>query len=222
MSSTPSYLAQPLVSGERLSRAEFERRYEAMPDVRAELIEGVVHMNSPTRASHSAAHLALATWLGTYAARTPGVLAHDNLSYRLDDRSELQPDLLLMLSPACGGRARVDAEGFLVGVPELIIEVAAASAEYDLGAKFRLYQRAEVPEYLVWDAEAKQAHWWVLDKGSYRPLMPDRARIWRSQVFPGLWLDEPALARQDLAAVLACLDEGTRSPEHIAFKAGMP
>lgn len=32
----------PLVSGDRLSRDEFERRYEASPGIRAELIEGMV------------------------------------------------------------------------------------------------------------------------------------------------------------------------------------
>ncbi|MCS6773767.1 MAG: Uma2 family endonuclease [Thermoflexales bacterium] len=198
----------PLVSGERLSRAEFERRYEAMLDARAELVEGVVYMCSPTKDRHAAAHILLAGWVLTYASRTPGALARDNLSYRLDEHNELQPDLVLMLSPACGGQARIDAEGFLVGAPELVIEVAVATVARDLGIKFELYQRVGVREYLVWDAEAQQVHWWALKGKAYCPLVPDRARVWRSQVFPGLWLDEPALARQDPAAVLARLDEG--------------
>jgi len=38
----------PLENGDRLTRAEFERRYDAMPGVKkAELIEGVVYMPSP-------------------------------------------------------------------------------------------------------------------------------------------------------------------------------
>jgi hypothetical protein len=42
----------PLENGDRLTRREFERRYNAMPDVKkAELIEGVVYMPSPTRAN---------------------------------------------------------------------------------------------------------------------------------------------------------------------------
>jgi len=36
-----------LKHGERLCRDEFERRYEAIPEsIKAELIEGVVHMSS--------------------------------------------------------------------------------------------------------------------------------------------------------------------------------
>lgn len=36
----------PLENGDRLIRPEFERRYNAMPDVKkAELIEGIVYMH---------------------------------------------------------------------------------------------------------------------------------------------------------------------------------
>ena len=48
----------PLESGDRLTRAEFERRYEAMPELKkAELIEGVVYVSSPVRFDrHSEQH----------------------------------------------------------------------------------------------------------------------------------------------------------------------
>jgi hypothetical protein len=36
----------PLENGDRLTRAEFMRRYAAMPEVKAELIEGVVYVPS--------------------------------------------------------------------------------------------------------------------------------------------------------------------------------
>ena len=40
----------PLESGDRLSRAEFERRYHAHPGIKkAELVEGVVYKPSATR-----------------------------------------------------------------------------------------------------------------------------------------------------------------------------
>jgi len=44
----------PLQPGDRLNRAEFERRYHAMPDCKkAELIEGVVYVPSPARLRHA-------------------------------------------------------------------------------------------------------------------------------------------------------------------------
>src|SRR4051812_12406098 len=84
----------PLESGDRLSRAEFERRYEAMPELKkAELIEGEVYVGSPVRhRQHSAPHGQLITWLGTYTAATPHVDIGDNGSIRMDLPNEPQPD----------------------------------------------------------------------------------------------------------------------------------
>ena len=43
----------PLENGDRLTRDEFMRRYEAMPGLKkAELIEGVVYVPSPVRHRH--------------------------------------------------------------------------------------------------------------------------------------------------------------------------
>src|SRR5262249_6517637 len=67
----------PLENGDRLTREEFERRYDAMPNLKkAELIEGVVYLPSPVRFQHHGSpHLDFVTWLGTYRAKTPGTLA---------------------------------------------------------------------------------------------------------------------------------------------------
>jgi hypothetical protein len=56
----------PLENGDRLTRDEFERRYEAMPHLKkAELIEGVVYVPSPVRQKyHGRQHCHLLTWLG--------------------------------------------------------------------------------------------------------------------------------------------------------------
>jgi len=64
--------APPLENGTP-DRAEFERRYEAMPDLKkAELIEGVVYMPSPVRHKyHGRQHSHLGFWLCAYKAGTP-------------------------------------------------------------------------------------------------------------------------------------------------------
>ncbi len=58
----------PLENGDLLTRAEFERRYTAMPHrKKAELIEGIVYMASPLRFEHHAEpHGDLMGWLWTY------------------------------------------------------------------------------------------------------------------------------------------------------------
>jgi hypothetical protein len=211
----------PLEPGDRLTREEFERRYEAMPRLKkAELLEGVVHMPSPVRfKAHGVPSRELSTWMGNYQAATPGVLGADNSTARLDLDNEPQPDSLLLIDPALGGQARISADDYVVGGPELVGEIAASSASIDLNVKLHVYRRNEVREYIVWRVLDKAIDWFVSRQGRYDRIQPSVDGLVRSEVFPGLWLDPQALVRGNLAAVLATLQKGTASPEHAAFVA---
>jgi Uma2 family endonuclease len=205
-----------------LSRAEFERRYQAHPEIKkAELVEGVVYMPSPVRfEQHGRPHFNIITWLGTYCAATPGTLAGgDNTTVRLDFENEVQPDALLRLDPEQGGRSWVTTDDYLEGPPELIVEIAASSAAYDLHDKRRVYARNGVQEYLAVQMYEKRVDWFVLREGVYETLSPDAEGVLRSEVFPGLWLQPDALWSGDLSAMLALLRQGLASPEHAAFVA---
>lgn len=193
-----------LETGDRLSRAEFQRRYEAMPHIKkAELVEGVVYMASPVGAKHARAHTIVAGWALAYAAAAPGVEALDNATVILDADNEVQPDMVLRRT--VGGASRVNARGYLEGAPELVIEVAVSSASYDLHDKRRVYRRSGVQEYMVWRIDDAALDWWKLEDGEYRPLAPDGSEILRSEAFPGLILNSAALLAVDPAAVLAAL-----------------
>lgn len=209
----------PLQNGDRLTRPEFERRYEAMPHCKkAELIEGVVYMPSPVcDEDHGHPHFNVIGWLAQYAAFTPGVRGGDNSSLRLDLDNEPQPDAFLRLLPTHGGQCEIDPDGYVAGAPELIAEVAASSASYDLGTKLNAYRRNGVREYVVWRVLDGAIDWFILRGGAYERLAADAGGIYRSEVFPGLWLDTAALLRDDLAGVLRALQEGMASPEHTAF-----
>ena len=209
----------PLENGDTLTRAEFERRYEAMPHLKkAELIEGVVYVPSPVRHRyHGHQHTHLIGWLVQYEANTPGVEASDNVTVRLDLDNEPQPDALLFIDPTCGGQSRIDADGYIEDAPELVAEVAASSASYDLHTKLRVYRRNGVREYIVWRVLDQEIDWFVLRAGQYERLPLDAAGLYRSEAFPGLWLDPAALLRGDLATVLAIVQRGLASPEHAAF-----
>jgi Uma2 family endonuclease len=213
----------PLEPNDRLTRAEFERRYQAMPHVKkAELIEGIVHMPSPVRAEdHGNPHGDLITWLGVYRARTPGLRVSDNATIRLDMDNEPQPDASLYLLPAYGGQAQISADGYIEGAPELAGEVSASSASIDLNAKFRVYQRNGVREYIVWRVFDQEIDWFVRRNDRFERLPRGSDGILRSEAFPGLWLDPAALTALDLATVLDVLQRGLASPEHAAFVADL-
>ena len=206
----------PLESGDRLTRTEFERRYEAMPGVKkAELIAGVVYMPAAVRhEGHGRQHSILNGLLAVYVANTPGVEASDNATVRLDLDNEPQPDLLLRLPESLGGQSRVDADGYIEGPPELVAEIVASSAAYDLHQKLDVYRRHGVREYLVWRVLDEQIDWFILREGRFDRLEPDPAGIYKSRVFPGLWLDAGALLRGEQADVLNVLNQGLASAEH--------
>ena len=210
----------PLVAGDRLTRFEFERRYLAMPDInKAELIEGIVYMPSPVRLTrHGQQHLFLAGWLSYYLSKTPGLKhAGDNVTVRLDEDNEPQPDLCLLLPAGVGGAAKVDADGYISGPPELVCEVSASTVSQDLNQKLGAYRRNGVREYLVWRVDDSAIDWFALHQGKYEQLPVDPAGMVRSEVFPGLWLDVPAMLNGDLAKVLAGVDRGVASAEHADF-----
>ena len=206
----PSVMVPTLENGDRLTRAEFERRYEAMPNLKkAELIEGEVYVGSPVRhRQHGKPHNHINGWLAVYVAGTPGVEASDNGSIRLDLDNEPQPDAYQMIERERGGQARIDEEDYVEGAPELVAEIAASSVSYDLGKKLHVYRRNGVREYVVWRVQDRAIDWFVLREGRYEPVVPADDGIIRSTVFAGLWLDLAALLRGDLATVLAVVQRG--------------
>ncbi len=214
--------AEPLLEpGHRLSRAEFERRYELMPQVKkAELVEGIVYMPSPVRAqNHALPHSDLSGWLWYYVSETPGVQCADNCTVRLDLDNEPQPDLILFNLPARGGQARISADDYIEGAPELVVEIAGSSRAYDLHQKKGAYRRNGVREYLAWITGEQRLVWWELRDGEYQEIDPQAEGVLKSVVFPGLWLNTQALLKADKKTVLATLRQGLESPEHLAFLA---
>jgi Uma2 family endonuclease len=125
--------------------------------------------------------------------------------------------VLLRLPEHVGGRSRVDHEDYLVGPPELIVEVAASSVSYDLHQKLDVYRRTGVREYVVERTEDGAIDWFVLREGRYVRQEAAADGLLRSEVFPGLWLDVAALLRGDLKALRAAVERGVATPEHAAF-----
>lgn len=206
-------------NGDHLSRREFHRRYLKMPEVKgAELIEGIVFMPSPVRRKkHGRPHQVIGTWIGNYEIATPGTESLDNCSVFLDDENEPQPDTCLRILPDFGGQTKDTPDDYVEGAPELIVEISGSSASVDLHRKKRAYQRNGVREYVVWLTEEQRFRWFVLRGSEYAEIEPDEGGVYRSEVFPGLWLDAKAALQFDLRAVAQTLADGASSQEHVAF-----
>ena len=198
--------AIPLENGDRLTSAEFLRRYEAMPEIKkAELIEGHVHMAPPLRAdAHSEPDGLLHTWLGYYAVHRGDLKFYPNPTVILDADNTPQPDSVLCTAPRRGGHVWLNEKGYLCGRPELVCEVAASSASIDLHDKLNAYRRNGIAEYLVWVVAERRILWFALVEQEYVE-MKERSGVIVSRVFPKLALDVKAMLKLDGAKVLATL-----------------
>jgi Uma2 family endonuclease len=156
-------------------------------------------------------------WLGQYQAHTWGTVVYDNTTLILGPDSEPQPDATLIIDPRCGGQTRVNEADYVVGPPELILEVASSSEAYDLHEKLRDYGRAGVSEYLIVMIRDQQVRWFYLQGDKYCDLPADAGGVFRSRVFPGLDLDVQALLALDSLKLRETLQRGLARPEHAAL-----
>lgn len=206
----------PLENGDRLDRQEFHRRFLASPHIKkAELVEGVVYVASPVKKVHGIGDKSVTTWLGVYEAKTPGVEAASNTTVILDGDNEFMPDAFLRLVD--GGTCRDDPEGYLAGPPELVVEVANSSTSYDLHQKKEVYRRNGVQEYVVLQVRDRRVRWFVLFEGRYVERDPPEDGLYRSIVFPGLWLGVAALVTGDVGGLIEVVGAGCNTAEHAAF-----
>jgi hypothetical protein len=206
----------PLVPGDALTRAEFLRRWENMPQLaRAELIRGVVYTPSPVSREHGVMENNVAGWLAVYRAATPGCEAANSATWLMGEDAP-QPDISLRILPEYGGTSGVQGR-YLSGAPEFLAEVCVTSAAYDLHQKLNLYQESGVQEYLAVLMHEGEVRWHRLVQGAFERVPAPADGVYRSAVFPGLWLDAPALLAGNLAWVLAVLNDGIKSAEHRAF-----
>jgi Uma2 family endonuclease len=209
-----------LENGDRLDQKTFHARYEAMPEgIRAELIGGIVHMPSPQKFPHSSAQRLAVRWLDEYAEATPGTDAGLNNTQILGPDSEPEPDACLFILSEYGGQVFLDEHEYLNGSPELILEVSWSTESIDLHRKKQDYQKAGVREYVVLALRMQQVFWFVRQRGKYREVPLPTDGIFRSQVFPGLWLDAEAVLQGQRARVLEALRQGLATAEHAAFVA---
>jgi Uma2 family endonuclease len=205
----------PLVPGERLTQAEFHRRYELCPEgEKWELVGGIVYMAPPLGRSHSRYDGKIGLVLELYEMATPGVETLHNATTILGEDSEPQPDLGLRILPEFGGQSQ-NRNDYVEGVPELVVEVMHSTTALDMHAKRNDYREAGVVEYLVVCVEEQEVHWYHFP--SARPIRPDRQEVARSRVFPGLWLDTAALLGLDAARLRDVVAQGLASKAHAAF-----
>lgn len=203
--------------GDRLSAKEFERRFDATPDLKkAELIDGVVYVPPPQNEWIGSAQFALAGLLGIFYFHTPPVQGAIRGMLRLDDRNRLQPDVYLYIRAENGGRIRTDADGFMINGPELAADIVGPD-RHEPSAKIEPYRRYGVQEFIVWRVMERSIEWHALHGERYEAVQPDANGVLRSREFPGLWITTKPLIEGDMSSAAGILNDGLASAEHASF-----
>jgi Uma2 family endonuclease len=125
---------------------------------------------------------------------------------------------VLRIRPEFGGQTS-NVRGYIRGAPELVVEIAKASRYVDLGPKLADYARAGVLEYVVRALDPDEVLWFRRVRRSLKRVAADADGLYRSAVFPGLWLDPSALLSGDLRRLRQVVEQGVATPEHAAFVA---
>jgi hypothetical protein len=210
----------PFANGDRLDQPTFHQLYLTTPEwVKAELIGGTVYVASPTSPRHGRPHLRVVHWAASYIDETPGTDALDNTTTILDIDNEPQPDVCILVEPDCGGQTTLNDKGYVVGACEFVAEIASSSVNVDLHEKKRAYESSGVREYLVVLVDEERVVWFARKKKGFVEVPADEDGIYRSQVFPGLWLDPVTLFQKSPRRMNAVLQMGLATPEHAAFVA---
>jgi Uma2 family endonuclease len=208
----------PFENGDTMDQPTFHELYKKTPDgFKAELIQGIVYMASPVRTYHGLPHSNLAALLAVYAAHTPGVQSFIDSTAILGEEDEPQPDISLMIQPDCGGQATFNSEGYITGAPELLIEVSVSTMTIDLNAKLESYESAGVQEYIVAVEPTESIRCFRRTRRGLTEVQLDADEIFRSEQFPGLWLDAKGVFDPTAKRLLDTLQQGLATPEHTKF-----
>ena len=114
-------------------------------------------------------------------------MSGSRFAYRLEEHSAPEPDVAFV------HRDRVqamitDKDG--IGPPDVAVEIVSRdSKSRDYVKKKALYERTGVREYWLLDPLKQQVEFNRLDGSTYRVVPLEENRIFRSQAFPGFWLD---------------------------------
>lgn len=218
MPSQPSRFSRAieLRAGARLTREQFHEAYQQSPEgFRAELIAGIVHLAGRATITHANTTLALEAIIARYESATPGVEGAAHATVLLSADAEPEPDMLMRILPEYGGQTSNSSDDYIVGPPELIIEVASDLRSIEFHEKLEDYRRAGVQEYLVLCPGNRIARW--LDLKGRRERNAAEERVMRSTSFPGFWIDLRALFEKDQARLVATLEEGIETSDHRNF-----
>ncbi len=185
------------------ARMSFEEFLEwCDEDTWAEWVDGEVEVLSPASSRHQRIKRFLVGLMDRYAGHHQcGEVFDAPFLVRLPEhlRRAREPDILFIRQEKL---FRVK-EAYFDGSPDLIVEIVSPdSRKRDYKVKYTEYEAAGVSEYWIIDPYRRQVSFFRLGvEGRFQPVQPDDQGVFRSEAFPGFWLNTGWLCRDTLPSV---------------------
>ena len=172
-------------------------------DVRAEWVDGHIHVMSPASDRHQdlARFLTSIFSVAAEAAPDDAIVRPAPFQMKLDRGRE--PDLLVVKGEH---RDRMT-DTYLDGPADLVVEVISSeSGTRDRGEKFYEYEEAGIPEYWLVDPEREELTVYRRKEGRYRTAFEGHEGRAESAVLDGFWIEAEWLWQDDLPKILTVLE----------------
>ncbi|HDN80994.1 MAG TPA: Uma2 family endonuclease [Chloroflexi bacterium] len=155
-------------------------------DVKADLIGGVMVVQTPASFRHQRLERFLLSLLGMYVEEKGlGEVVASRMAVYLGRGYIFEPDILFVTT----GRLDIIKETHVGGAPDLVVEIlSSSSAYYDRGIKREIYERFGVKELWLLDPYGPEGTQFLVRKGERFEEAPMEGGIYRSQVIEGFWL----------------------------------
>ncbi len=194
----PPYLLRRFGATER----EFDQITDE--DVKAELLDGMMIVHSPSTLRHDDLMGFLLFLLRGYAeSKQLGKVLGPNSIMQLSRRRKFAPDLMFIRAE----RVRLPLAKQFKGAADLVVEILSEhTRSYDLNEKRPVYREAGISEIWFVDAEDRRV---TIDRRraeAYEEEVLSEGPL-RAEVLPGFWMDTKWLWRERLPDPLRCLEQ---------------
>ncbi|MDZ7261265.1 MAG: Uma2 family endonuclease [candidate division KSB1 bacterium] len=196
-SRTPSLPARKPTNG----RVTFEEFCQIINEhQKADLIEGVIVLQSPASLMHEELAIFLESILATFVYHQRlGRVFGSRAAVKFTPYNAPEPDLCYVSS----ARVHILREQYIAGAPDMICEIISpGTRKIDRNDKMKMYARYGVQEYWLIDPHKQTAEFFRNEQGKWVPIGLDVTGVFRSEVIPGFWLRVDWLFAEEMPDIL--------------------
>lgn len=156
-------------------------------EAKADLIDGVIHMQSPPADVHERIFIFLTGILNAFVVRRKlGIVRGSRTTLKFSEANGTQPDIVFISNSS---RNRVHPY-YMDGAPEVVVEILSPSTrKLDRGKKMALYAKHGALEYWQLDPENQIAEFFRNYNGAWLPMPVSDDDVFHSEFIPGFWLN---------------------------------